>query len=92
MKIKIRLLQPFKSKLGKDAVEVNAKKGNVASALEALCVKHPELSADILPQGKVSQDVSIVLNETPLAGDKPYDRVKVSSSDEIVIFLPISGG
>jgi molybdopterin converting factor small subunit len=92
MKVTIRLLQPFKSRVGKDTVVVDAKKGNMVSILEALCQKHPEIEADIMPQGCVNADIGLILNDTPLVGDKPFDKVKVSSSDELILFLPISGG
>lgn len=92
MKITIRLLQPFKSRIGKGSITLEIKKGNVAYALKALCTEYPEIEADIMPQGCVSTDIGLILNDTPLTGDKPFDMIKVSSSDELVIFLPISGG
>jgi len=92
MKVRVGLLQPFRSRIGKRSIEVEAKKGNVASVLETLCTVHPEVKGDIMPEGSVGADVCVVLNGTPLASDRPYAKVKVSGSDDLLIFLPVSGG
>lgn len=93
MMVRIRLLQPFRARVGKDMVQVDVQGTSVEDALRALCEAYPLLRPSIFSdEGTVSGEVCVILNETPLTGETPYAGIRVSPSDEILLFLPISGG
>ena len=93
MKVKVKLLQPFKGMLPKGELGIEMKRGTVDDALRLLCEKHPVLAEDMLDaEGRVSDAVSVILNDWPLASVLEYREVALEDGDEVVVFRPISGG
>jgi molybdopterin converting factor small subunit len=93
VKVKVRLLQPFKGMLGKGEATVDLARGTVDDALVSLCERHEVLREDMLdPEGRVSDAVSVILNDRPLASVLEYRETRLKEGDEIVVFRPISGG
>jgi molybdopterin converting factor small subunit len=77
----------------KGEVAVELGKGTVDDALRTVCSKHAVLAEDMLdPEGRVSDAVSVILNDRPLASVLEYRETRLKDGDEIVVFRPISGG
>ena len=93
MRVKVRLLQPFKGMVEKGEMAVELGRGTVDDALRTVCTKHTVLAEDMLDaEGRVSDAVSVILNDRPLASVLEYRETRLQDGDEIVVFRPISGG
>lgn len=92
MKVTVKLLKPFSDIAGKDEVNLDFEGELVSQAIETLCQLHPKLKKELYnDKGEISYSVNIFLNDKPL-GAYEEEKPHLKDGDEILIFMPVSGG
>lgn len=92
MVIKIKLLKPFSDIAGEGEVDLEFEGGTVSNALDRLCELHPGLKKELFHKsGRVSYSVNIFVNDKPLTALMEENPI-LKDGDEILIFMPVSGG
>lgn len=89
MKLKVKLLKPFKDSVGKDELSMDSTSSNVEELLIELSSKYPKLKPQIFDsEGEVDYSVNVIVNSVPVVDLKQ----KIKDDDEITLFIPIGGG
>ena len=92
MKIKVKLLKPFSDIAGKGELDLEFEGEVVSHALERLCQLHPKLREELFDEkGNISYSVNIFVNDKPLSALEE-EKTHLEDADEILIFMPVSGG
>jgi MoaD family protein len=92
MKLLIKLLRPFSDVIGKKELEIEFNGLNIYNLLELLVNKYPKLENEFFSEkGKVTDYICIFINDKPLAALNGL-KTKLKNDDEILFFVPISGG
>jgi MoaD family protein len=92
MKLKIKLLKPFSTSVGKDELYFNFKGIIFKNFLEELVSKYPNLKKELFNKNnELTEYVCIFVNDKPISSIKGIDT-KLKDGDEILFFIPISGG
>ncbi|MCK5547539.1 MAG: MoaD family protein [Thermoplasmata archaeon] len=89
VKLKVRLLKPFKDSVGKNELGVDSDASNVEDFIVELSAKYPKLKPQLIDsEGGVDYSVNVIVNNVPLIDLKQ----KIKENDEITLFVPIGGG
>lgn len=89
MKLKVKLLKPFKDSVGKDELSMDSTSSNIEELLIELSSEYPKLKSQIFnSEGKVDYSVNVIINSVPVVDLKQ----KIKDNDEITLFIPIGGG
>ena len=92
MKVRIKLLKPFSDIAGRGEVELELEGDIVIQALDRLCKLHPGLRKELFDEkGEISYSVNIFVNDKPLSASEEVSTL-LKEGDEILIFMPVSGG
>ncbi|KYK29452.1 hypothetical protein AYK20_09730 [Thermoplasmatales archaeon SG8-52-1] len=92
MKLKIKLLKPFSTVVGKNELEYNFKGIILEDFLKELILKYPKLEKELYNEdSKLTEYLCIFINDKPMTALKGLNT-KLKDDDEILFFIPISGG
>jgi len=92
MKLKIKLLKPFSTVVGKNELEYDFKGIILEDFLKELVLKYPELKKELYNKdSKLTEYLCIFINDKPMTALKGLNA-KLKDCDEILFFIPISGG
>ena len=92
LKIKLRLLLPFKKIVGKEELTIELEGSTLKSMLDCLTEQHPDLRSAIYDkEGKIDSFVNIFVNDKPTFAAQE-SQIKLKDGDEVLIFPAIAGG
>ena len=92
MKLKIKLLRPFSNAIGKSDLELDFKGKTLDDLLKTLVDIYPKLYDEFYDgANEITEYICIFVNNKPLSALNGMDTV-LKNEDEILFFIPISGG
>ena len=92
MNLKLKLLKPFSNAVGKSELELEFDGITINDLLKFLVNKYPQLKSEYYKDsGELTEDICIFVNDKP-ATALEGEETKLKSGDEILFFIPISGG
>ena len=92
MRLKIKLLKPFSTVVGKNELEYDFKGIILEDFLKELILKYPKLEKELYNKdSKLTEYLCIFINDKPMTALKGLNT-KLKDDDEILFFMPISGG
>jgi MoaD family protein len=92
MKLKLNLLKPFSDAVGKKQLSLEFKGKTLCDLLFYLVEKYPKMRDDLLTdKNDITDYVSVFVNDKPLSV-LDGEQTKLKDGDELLIFVPISGG
>jgi MoaD family protein len=92
MEIKIKLLKPFSNAVGKKELDLDFKGSKIFDLLKFLVDKYPQLKREFFNEkGELTEYICIFINDKPASVLNGIET-KLKSGDEILFFIPISGG
>ena len=92
MKLKIKLLRPFSDAVGKKELAIDFKKISFKDLIIDLIEKYPRLKKELYTKDDELTDyLCVFINDKPLSALNGINT-KLNDGDEILFFIPISGG
>jgi MoaD family protein len=92
MKVRIKLLKPFSKAVGKSELEIDFDGTTISDLLKIFVNKYPKLKDEIYNEaGGLTDYICIFVNDKPATALKGVET-KLNGGDEILFFIPISGG
>jgi molybdopterin synthase sulfur carrier subunit len=92
MKLKLNLLKPFSDAVGKKQLTMDFNGKTLGELLFHLVDQYPKMRDDLLTENnEITDYVSVFVNDKPLSV-LDGEQTKLKDGDELLIFVPISGG
>ncbi len=92
MKLKLNLLKPFSDAVGKKQLTVDFNGKTMGELLFYLVELYPKLRDELITdKNEITDYVSIFVNDKPLSV-LDGEKTNLKDGDELLIFVPISGG
>ena len=92
MKLKIKLLKPFSNSVGKSELELDFNGDNLEDLLKLLIDRYPKLKKEIYTEtNELTDYLCIFVNDKPISALNGINT-ELKNDDEILFFIPISGG
>ena len=92
MKTKIKLLRPFSDVVGKNELEIDFNGSTFEDLLKILTNRYPKLKEKFYTKNNELTDyLCIFVNDKPISALKGVST-KLKNGDEILFFMPLSGG
>lgn len=92
MKIKIKLLRPYSEIVGKKELLIDFNGSTLNDLLNYLVGKYPNLKNELYTKNdELTEYVCIFVNDKP-ASVLDELETKINEGDEILFFVPLSGG
>lgn len=92
MKLTIKLLRPFSDAIGKKELKLDFNGSTLAELLEMLVNKYPKLRKEFYTENNELTDfICVFINDKPISALKGTET-ELKNSDEILFFIPVSGG
>ncbi len=92
MRLKLNLLKPFSDAVGKKELEIEFEGITLEELFRNLIQKYPKLKNDLLKENnQITDYVSVFINDKPLSVLNGM-KTKLNNGDELLLFVPISGG
>ena len=92
MKLKLNLLKPFTDIIGRKELGFEFDGKTITDLFEALVEKYPRLKEELYTENnQITDYVSLFVNDKPLSVLNGVDT-ELKNGDELLIFVPISGG
>jgi MoaD family protein len=92
MKLKLNLLKPFSDAVGTKELKLDFSGKSLEDLLRYLVEKYPKLKNEVLTDNnEITDYISIFINDKPLPVLGGIE-VQLNDGDELLIFVPISGG
>jgi MoaD family protein len=92
MKIKIKLLRPYSEIVGKKELEIDFNGSTLNDLLNYLVDKYPNLKNELYTKNdELTEYVCIFVNDKPASALDELET-KIKKGDEILFFVPLSGG
>jgi MoaD family protein len=92
MRLTIKLLKPFSAAVGKSELEIDFKGKTLNDLLKYLVNKYPKLEKEFFKDNsELTEYICIFINDKPLSALNGIDTL-IKNGDEILFFIPISGG
>jgi len=92
MKLKIKFLKPFSDAVDKSELELDFNGINLEELLELLIDRYPKLKTEFYTKtNELSDNMCIFVNDKPTSALKGI-KTKLKNDDELIFFIPISGG
>ena len=92
MKVKIKLLRPFSNAIGKNELKIDFKGKTLDDLLKSLVDIYPKFYNEFYTEtGEITDYICIFVNDKPMSALNGMDTV-LKNDDEILFFIPISGG
>jgi MoaD family protein len=92
MKLRIKLLRPFSNIIGKNELKIDFNGNTFEDLLKILINRHPKLKKAFYTENdKLTEYICIFINDKPI-GALNGNKTKLKDNDEILFFIPVSGG
>jgi len=92
MKLKLKFLRPFSEAVGKGDLEIDFKDKTINALIKELTEKYPKIKKEIYNENsELTEYICIFVNDKPITALKGVDTV-LKNGDEVLFFMPISGG
>ena len=92
MKLKIKLLKPFSNAVGKKEIEVDFIGSNLKDLLRLLVDRYPKLKEEFYTKtDELSEYICMFVNDKPISALNELET-ELKDGDEILFFVPVSGG
>jgi MoaD family protein len=92
MRIKIKLLKPFSDAVGKSEFDLEFIGKNLVGLIKELTNKYPDLKGEFYKESEeLTEYICIFVNDKPISALNGIDT-ELKNNDEILFFVPISGG
>lgn len=92
MKVKIKLLRPFSEVVGKRELEIDFDGSTLNDLLRFLLERYSKLKKEFYNKDdQLSEYICIFVNDKPIGALKGINTI-LKNGDEILFFIPISGG
>lgn len=92
MKIKIKLLKPFSDTIQKNILELDFNGITVKDLISVIINKYPQLKDEFYTNtGALTDYLAIFVNDKPISALKGLNA-QLKNGDELLFFVPISGG
>ncbi|KYK25505.1 hypothetical protein AYK25_05390 [Thermoplasmatales archaeon SM1-50] len=92
LKLKIKFLKPFSDTVGKNMVEIDFNGNTLNDLLKVMIKSYPQLKKEFYTETKkLSTYLCIFINDKPLSALNGI-HTKLQDGDELVFFVPVSGG
>ena len=92
MKLKIKFLKPFSDAVDKSELEFNFNGITLKELLQRLVDRYPKLKTEFYTlNDDLSDHVCIIINDKPTSALNGLET-ELKNGDEILFFIPISGG
>ena len=92
MKLRIKLLKPLSDAIGKNEIKIEFKGKTLDNLLKVMIEKYPKLRNEFYTKNdKISDLICIFINDKPILALNGFDT-KLKNNDEILFFIPVSGG
>ncbi len=92
MKLKIKLLRPFSNAVGKSELELDFDGMTLENLLKLLIDKYPKLKKEFYTKtNELTEYMCVFVNDKPISALNGIST-ELKDDDEILFFIPISGG
>jgi MoaD family protein len=92
MKVKIRLLKPFSNTIGKSEILLDFNGSTLESLFKVLIERYPKLKEEFYTnKNELTEYLSVFVNDKPISSLRGINT-KLKDGDELLFFVPISGG
>ena len=92
MKLKIKLLKPFSDAVGQSELEIDFDGSILDDLLKNLTDKYSGLKKEFYTEtGKLTDYIVIFVNDKPISALNGINT-KLKNNNEILFFIPVSGG
>ena len=92
MKLKLKLLKPFSDAVDKSELELDFNGSNLEELIKLLVDKYPKLKKEFYTNtGELTDYMCVFVNDKPMSALNGINT-KLKNDDEILFFIPISGG
>jgi len=92
MNLKLKLLRPFSEIVGKSEIEIDFNEKTINDLLKYLIKKYPKFEKEFFKDNnELTEYICIFINDKPLSALNGLDTF-LKDGDEVLFFMPISGG
>jgi MoaD family protein len=92
MKLKIKFLKPFSDAVDKGELELDFNGITLGELLKVLLDRYPKLKTEFYTKtNELSENMCIFVNDKPTSALNGI-KTKLKNGDELIFFIPISGG
>jgi len=92
MNLKIKFLRPFSNAVGKSELKLDFDGNTLEDMLKLLLDLHPPLKKEFYTKtDELTEYLCIFVNDKPISALNGI-KTKLKNDDEILFFIPISGG
>ena len=92
MKLKLNLLKPFSDAVGKKELWIEFNGNTIEELFRYLIQKYPKLGKELLKKNnEITDYVSVFVNDKPISVLDEMET-QLEDGDELLLFVPISGG
>ena len=92
MKLKIKFLRPFTNIVGKNELQIDFNGITFEDLMKVLINKYPKMKKEFYNEkDELSDHICIFINDKPISALKGI-KTQVKNGDELLFFIPISGG
>ena len=92
MKLKIKLLKPFSDAVGKSELKVDFNGNTLEDLLKILVDRYPKLKKEFYTKtNELTDYMCVFVNDKPVTALKGINT-EFKNGDELLFFVPISGG
>jgi len=92
MKLKIKLLKPFSDAVGKSELQLDFDGSTLEDLLKTLVNRYPKLEKEFYTKtDELTEYICMFVNDKPASALNGINT-ELENDDEILFFIPISGG
>ena len=92
MKLKIKLLKPFSDAIDKDEIELDFNGSTFEDLLKLLVDRYPKLKKEFYTKtDELTDYMCVFVNDKPISALNGINT-RLENDDELLFFIPISGG
>jgi len=92
MKLKIKLLRPFSDAVGKSELKLDFDGMTLENLLKILVDRYPKLKKEFYTKtNELTEYMCVFVNDKPISALNGINT-ELKNDDEILFFIPISGG
>jgi MoaD family protein len=92
LELKVKLLKPFSDIVGKKELRVEMEGETLDDLFRTMIKEFPKLEDQLFTEeNELADHVNIFVNDRPISDNEEMSK-GLSNGDEILLFIPISGG